>query len=64
MDLAAWLGANRSDTRGIARICNDVTGPKTRTYVPYSVKLCTSIFGGLLRADCKAIPSSPLLLWP
>jgi len=41
MVLAAWLGANRSDTRGIARICNDVTRPKTRSYVPHSVKHCT-----------------------
>jgi len=35
MDLAPWLGANRSDTRGIARICNDAMGPKTRSYVPH-----------------------------
>jgi len=42
MDLAPWLGANRSDTRGIARICNDAMGPKTRSYVPHSVKHCIS----------------------
>src|SRR5215216_4252325 len=38
--LDATLGANRSDTRGIARICNDVMGPKTRSCVPHGVELC------------------------
>ena len=36
MDSARWLGANRSDTRGIARICNDATGSKARFHVSIS----------------------------
>gem|GEM_PF-5209965 len=35
MGLTAWREPQRS--RGIARICNDVTGPKTRSCVPHSV---------------------------
>lgn len=30
MDLPPWLIANRIDTPGIARICNDVMAAKTR----------------------------------
>ena len=42
MDSARWLGANRSDTRGIARICNDATGSKARFHVSISPGCSTS----------------------
>jgi hypothetical protein len=42
MNFWSGQGANHSDTRGIARICNAAMAQKTRFYVPDSVQHCTS----------------------
>ena len=60
MDSARWLGANRSDTRGIARICNDATGSKARFHVSISPGCSTSPRRDNAAATADAMMSQPL----
>jgi len=41
MDFVSGQGANHSDTKGIARICNAAMARKAHFYVPDSVQRCT-----------------------
>jgi len=41
MRFGSWQGANHSDTRGIARICNAAMGRKARFHVHVFAKQAT-----------------------